>query len=239
LEARSLSWLRQQDPGLVASGNPTIYVPIGWMQVQTQPSAQTGLWLVSSAAGDTTQDVYTETFRTGGYLNKTTTRLTGTTRVAIGGIGAFADHVEIDKFYLSAVCAGTISLYDAITGGNELARIGIGQTSAHYYGIQLWPTPGGVITYYVDYTRQIVDMVNDTDEPLLPLDFHDLIVDGTKVKEYEKSDDTRLSVAKASFENRIGDLRYRLLNPPDYRPVRGGDRVGYSNLGGWYPSGVW
>lgn len=236
LEARSLSWLRTQDPGLVASGNPSIYVPIGWMQVQIQPPAATGLWAVSSAAGDTTQDVFTESFRTGGYLQKNTTRLTGTTRVLIG---TSADHVEVDKFYLSAVGVGTISLFDASSGGNELARIAIGQLNAHYYGIQLWPTPGAAVTYYVDYTRQIVDMVNDTDEPLLPLDFHDLIADGVKVKEYEKADDTRLSVAKSSFDRRIGDLQYRILNPADYKPVRGADRLGYSNLGGWYPSGTW
>lgn len=237
LQLRTLAWVRAQDPGLVATGTPIVFAPIGLMQVQTQPAAATGLWAVSSAAGDTTQDVYTETFRTGGYLVKATTRLTGTTRVQIG---TFTDHVEVDKFYLSATCVGTISLYDASTGGNELARIAIGQTSAHYHGIQLWPTPSAAITYYVDYTRQIEDMVQDTDEPLLPRDFHWLLTDGARSREYEKADDTRATTAAARFEKGKGDLKYRVLCTPDYKPVPGrGGVLGYSNLGGWYPAGTW
>ena len=89
-------------------------------------------------------------------------------------VGTLTDHIEVTKFYLSAVAAGFVTLFDAAVAGNELARIEIGKAYSRYVGIQLFPTPSAAVTYYVDYTRVIPDMVNPADEPLLPEDFHEL-----------------------------------------------------------------
>lgn len=227
----ALSDIRAMDPGLVQTGPSDAYVNHGYQQVQTQPSAATGLWAVSSAAGDTTQSVKVESVRTGGYQYSGAVTLTGTSRVAVG---TFTDHLEVDKFYLSAVGVGTISLFDAVTAGNELARIAIGGTYARYLAIQLYPTPASAITYYVDYVREILDMVNATDEPLLPQDFHYLLIEGALLKEWTKLDDTRRSVAQTDYTKGLNAMKYFVNCPPDFLPSRRGQMRERSRFGAYF-----
>lgn len=236
LRQLDLDDLRTFDPGLTATGSSDRWVPLGYRQVAQHP-ATTGVWAASSSASDTTPVVHVEGVRTGGYrtVDQSAT-LTGTSRVQLG---AFTDYVEIDKFYASAVGVGTISLYDAAVAGNELARISIGFTSARYLTIQLYPTPAAAITYTVDYTREMLDLVQDSDEPFLPVDFHDLIGLGARTKEYEFRADARLSVTQQQYVKRRSDLFQWVANPPDYRPVPGRGLIGRSNLGGFYPAGIW
>lgn len=234
LTERTLSWVRTVDPGS-NPGTPEAWIPLSLRQVQTQPSAATGLWAVSTSASDT-QNVFIETVRTGGYPHQSSaTALTGTTRVQIGTL---TDHIEIDKFYVSAAAAGAISLYDAAAQGNELARIPIGGTYGRYLTIRLWPTPSSAWTFSVDYTRELYDMVNATDEPLLPPDFHYLLAVGARIDEYEKLDDDRAVKAQGEWDRGIARLQNYVLNSPDYIIVPGGaSQVKESNLGSWYPAG--
>ena len=230
----SQSWIREMDPGLVQTGPPDSYALTGIQAVAVQPSAATGLWVVSSAAGDTTQSIKVETVRTGGYAFSGSANLNGTTRVQVGTL---TDHIEVTKFYASATGVGFISLYDAAASGNELARIPIGGTYARYQGIQLWPTPASAITYYVDYARTVADMSNSTDEPLLPEDFHWLLIEGSLVKEWTKKDDLqRREAARADYQRGLRDLHYRVTCAPDYLPSRNGAPVERSRFGGMYPA---
>jgi hypothetical protein len=236
LKPMTLADLRAGDPGLVNTGVTYAYVNLGWQQVATQPTS-TGLWAVSSAAGDTTQTVTIETVRSGGYRGASTNAtLNGVTRVQIGSL---TDHVEVDKFYLSATAAGAISLYDAAAAGNELARIEIGRTYARYLAVQLWPTPSSAITYYVDYVRTIPDMANATDEPLLPEDFHWLLIEAAMMKEYMKADDSRATQAEREYLKGLSQLKYFMSCPPDFLPSPLRGRPQFSRLGANFPATRW
>lgn len=217
LVQRSLGDIRAIDPGLVQTGPSDVFINRGWQQVQTQPSAATGLWVVSSSASDTTQSVKVETVRTGGYEYAGAATVNGTTRVQVG---TFTDHLDVTKCYLSAAAVGTISLYDAAAAGTELARIAIGATYARYLAIQLYPTPASAITYFVDYVRDIPDMVNATDEPLLPQDFHWVLVEGALLKEWTKLDDTRRTAAQTDYTKGVNALKYFANCPADFLPSR-------------------
>lgn len=231
-----LDQLRRLDPGLTGTGTPDWWVPIGYQAVATQPAAATGIWAVSTDAADTTQTVRIETARTGGYRFSGSVTLNGLTRAQIGTL---TDHIEIDKFYLSTAAAGAVSLYDAAVSGNELARIEIGKTYSRYIGIQLYPTPTSAVTYYVDYTRVIPEMSNGTDEPLLPEDFHWLLVVAALRREYEKTDSTRWTQALTQEREGIKALRNWVLYPPDYEATPGRRPMDQSNLGPWFPRGTW
>ena len=237
LKEITLDELRRRDPGRVATGNPWGYAVFGTMPVLRQPAA-TGVWAASTSAADTGAGfkANVQAIRTGGYLHTpAATNLTGTSRVAIGSL---TDYTEITRFYLSAVCAGDVTLYDAAAAGNVLAVIPIGQTQARYLILEWMPIPAAVQTFYVDYTRVIPDLALANDEPLLPLDFHWVIGVGMRMKEYEKTNDSRFSTAKAEYDDGIkairnwaqsdGSLLVSLrANPPG---------LGWSRLGGWYPS---
>lgn len=232
LTQRALSEIRASDPGLVQTGPADQYVNRGYQQVQLQPTAATGLWVVSSSAADVTQSVKIESVRTGGYAYSGAATLNGTTRVAVG---AFTDHVEVTKCYLSATGAGFVSLFDAAAAGNELARIAIGGTYARYLGIQLYPTPNSAITYFVDYVRSIADIVNGTDEPLLPEDFHWLLVEGALIKEWTKLDDSRRTAAQQDYTRGLSALKYFVNCPADLLPSRGAQTAGRSRFGAYFP----
>lgn len=233
-----LSTLRTDDPAQAfISGYPQRYALIGNAAVIRQP-ATTGLWVVSSAAGDTTQHAYVESILTGGYPQQPIsggTALNGTTRVAIG---ARTDHIEVTKFYVEAVGVGFISLYDAATLGNELARIPIGQTYSRYQAIEWWPIQTADMTEYVDYQRTVFDMANGTDESLLPVDLHPILAIGARVKEYELLEDDRGLLARADYEREKAALRSYVLNNPDrIASLRNDQRAHGSRLGASYPAG--
>lgn len=228
-------YIRDADPGLVLSGPPDCYAFTGIQAVSVQPSAAAEIFVKSTAAGDTTQTAYIEGIRTGGYFKALSVTLNGTTAVSLSA--SFADFIEITKFYLSATAVGTVTLTQTSGVGTELARIAIGQTFARYQGIQLWPTPASAITYYVDYARTLPDMSNTTDEPLLPDDFHWLLVEGALVKEWTKKDDLqRRQAAQQDYMRGLRDLHYRVTCAPDYLPSRSGQPMERSRFGAQYPA---
>jgi hypothetical protein len=85
----------------------------------------------------------------------------------------------------------------------------------------LYPTPSAAVTYYVDYQRHIEDMSNANDEPLVPEDFHDLLVTGAERLEWRKKDDSREANADAEFSYRMKQLKYWIHTNQDHLPVAG------------------
>jgi hypothetical protein len=127
-------------------------------------------------------------------------------------------------------------------GGTTLAQISIGRTRPYYFVIHLWPTPADVRTYQCDFTREILDLAQDTDEPLLPTDYHDLLAIGARLDEYERMDDSRSARAQHEWTERYRSLQYFLHARASERliPMPSHGRLGYSNLGGWFPAdGGW
>jgi hypothetical protein len=164
--------------------------------------------------------------------------LTGITRVQIGGGSGLTDYVDVTQFQLSTACVGDISLYDAAAAGNLLGVIPRGATTARYWGFLLCLTPSAALTYTLDVEHEVLPLVNDTDEPLLPPRFHRLLPMGARAKEYEKTSDSRYAVAQAEYERGLDQLIYAVTCPPGTIYIPGASRGDYgSNLGPWYPGG--
>lgn len=233
LAEKDLQWLRTVDPQQT-SGTPTTYVPLGYEYVSVQPSNASGIFIKSSSASDT-GTAYLQGTRTGGILGSSSVTMTGTTAVQFG---ALTDWVSIDKVWVSTAAVGSITVHEDSGSGTELAQITIGRVRPYYFVILLWPTPASVLTYTMDFTRSILDLVQDTDEPYLPEDFHDLLSIGGRTDEYEKMDDARLTVARRDWQERYDALLYWLHARASKRNVPRGTsgRTGFSDLGGAYPA---
>lgn len=233
LVKRSLAWLRDQDPD-PQTGVSEVWIPLGFTQVSAQPSDASEVFVKSTSASDT-GTAYVEGIITGGYRRTANVTMTGTTAVSLNT--AITSFIQIDKFYLSAVAVGTVTLHEDSGSGTELARIAIGDGYAKYHTILLYPTPSAVVTYYMDVTRSIADMSVNTDEPLIPEDFHDLLLDMADLKELVKGDDSRYPAVEAHRVKRRMELRAWLFaGPSDGAPAA---TSGGSNLGSWYPAGRW
>lgn len=238
-----LEELRTADPGLTSTAATVDrWLPLnGWAATAVElTSTGVGLWAVSDAAGDTTQKVYAETTRLGGVRAGLAvalgTTLTGITRVRLGTLG---DHIDVVKLFLDAVPVGTLSLYDAATLGNLLATITPGRTAARYYMIQLYPTPSAVVTITVDCQRSIEDLTLPTEEPLLPEDFHQVLVHAACYEEWLNRSDSRAKDELMQTEQVISDMRHAMTSPDEISVQRGPRGYGRpaSRLGGFYPSG--
>lgn len=202
--------------------------------VANQPADASSLFVKSTSAGDTTQTAYIEGEITGGYPRTASVTLTGTTAANVAS--AISTWVRITKFYLSAAPAGTITLHEDSGTGTELAQIQIGGTMQHYYTFRLYPQPTAAITYTADVTLDITDLAQSTDEPRLPRDFHDLLIAGAMVKEYEKTDDGRIQVAAARYRTRLAELHQWMAETASGSSFLGSER-GISRLGAWFPAG--
>jgi hypothetical protein len=226
---------RNPDPA-TNSGVPTAYVPFGRTAVAVQPSNASGIFVKSTSASDT-NSFFLEGVRTGGYPYSNSGTMTGTTAK---DVTASQDVIEITDLYLSVAAIGLITIHEDSGLGTELARIQIGALRPRYYGFYLDPTPAAAIDYLVDYRRQTVDMVNATDEPPLPLDFHPLCAAYARMREYEKTQDDRYVMAKAEWERWLSRLKYAVMETPDHLPVAGRARpYGVSRLGAWFPADTW
>jgi len=230
LKGGSWLWYTGHEPDPTATtGTPSVWVPVGRVAVAAQPADASKLYVDSTSTSDK-GTCYVEGVRTGGYPFSTAVTINGTTAVQIG---SWTDILAVNKFFLSDAAVGTVTLHEDADGGTELARIPIGQTSARYLRIALWPTPSSAITYTLDYLRQVTDMDAPTDEPLIPADFHWVIEAGAKMLEYEKTDDRRYPAAREEYQKGIRDLKWFVTQ----QASDSGTVSAPSQLGAWYPAG--
>ena len=130
-------------------------------------------------------------------------------------------------------------MVDAAAAGNELARIPIGDTYSRYVAVEWFPIPTAGVTEYVDYERRIYDLVNGTDAPLLPEDFHYLMELGAKVYEYEQLKDPYVVTARAEYEQGKTSLKNFVMNDGDRIASLRPTRAGWNRLGADYPNSAW
>jgi hypothetical protein len=240
LAAMDLKQYRRIEPDPTStSGTPSHYVPIGQVAVATQPSDASAIFAKSDSASDT-NTIFLEGSVTGGFVTPPTasSAMTGTTAVQIGGISSY---LSINDIYLSVAAVGTITILEDSGSGTELARISRLSLRPRYYGFYLWPTPAAAVTYYVDYQRQLIEMTQDTDEPPLPLDQHQMLIAYAVMREAEKASDGDLLVrATKRYEKLFSNLKYQTQSLSDEIPVMNGGRaIGRSRLGGMYPADYW
>lgn len=238
LGVQSLHWYRSAYPDPTAStGIPEAWVDLGYVAYSVPPSNASTVFVDSTSASDT-NTAYLEGIRTGGYAASVSVTMTGVTAVEL--TAAITDWISLTKFYLSVAAVGTVTLHEDASGGTELSRIPIGETRAQYRRIALAICPSSAITYTVDFERNVTDMINGTDEPVLPPQFHRLLVSGARLKEYLKQNQMdRFTVAKLEYEKGIRKLKYFLYSQAVGTPNlmgRGASRM--SRLGPWFPVGT-
>lgn len=238
LRSLTLSQYRELDPDPTnASGLPEAWVPFGRTAAHTQPSDASELFIDSTSASDT-NTCYLEGIISGGYRRTASVTMTGTTAVSLSA--AITTWVEVTRLSLSAAAVGVVTLHEDSSGGTELAKIPIGQTTSSYEGFYLWPTPSSVITYVVDARRDYRDLSVSSDVPPLPTDFHPMLIKYAAMREWEHKDDlTRAQAALVQYQQWLSKLKYWMHHTGDTVPVlrSGGERVGRSRLGAFYPAG--
>jgi len=235
--------IRYNDPGLTQTTQfPYQYAVMDYAAAVAQdPSAASQIWAKSDSASDgSATTVYIEGTVTGGYYQTASHTLNGTTAVQLGALGTW---VTITKFYISATAGGSVQasgnilLLKGSGSGTELARIPPGYNYARYVRLMLWPVPSQINTYYADVELHVEDMANGGDQPLIPEDFHWLLISRAMMAEYEYKERLDLySAENAKWRNGLGDLRMYLVR-------RSGVAVGlqrrrrWSQLGPYYPVG--
>ena len=240
LQPQSQEWYRTAYPSPTAlTGIAYSWVDLGFVAYRTALSNASELFVDSTSASDT-NTAYVEGIRSSlGPTTLANTTMTGTTGKSIST--TITDWTEVTKFYLSAAAVGTVTLLEDAEGGTELARIGIGQTMARYRRIALAVCPSSVINYTVEFERDVTDLVNGTDEPVMPPRFHRLLATGARMKEYEKmNDQNRYQTAKAEYQRGLGELKYFIYSQAVGQPnLRGHGHGRLSRLGPYYPADRW
>ena len=236
---RTLFEMTLQDYRLIQpapmQGTPEAFIWRGHQVVAQQPEAPTTLRVMSSHASDTTVVVYVEGVVTGGWPRSASITLNGVDPINIAA--AVATWERVDKFYLAAPTLGAITLMDS--ANRMLAVIAPGQLTSIYTGLTLYPTPSDVITYYVDITRTVTDLVHGSDQSVIPTDFADVLVLGSLADEYQHLSDARWQLVMTEYKERENQLKYWLAESAVGRPfglARGWQRP--SQLGAWNPAGT-
>lgn len=238
----SLEDIRRDDPGLVFTGVPYTFAVINVAAaVYRDPTAAAELFVQSSSAADgATKTVYIEGIVTGGTYRTASVALNGVTAVSLSA--TIADWIAVTKFYIAlgaggaTTAAGNILLTQTSGLGTELARITPGRSYGRYTRIMLYPVPTAAQTYYADVELHIEDMAIAGDEPYLPEDYSWLLVSGALMKEYQRRQwPVQYAEEKARYKDGLGQLKLFIMSDSGTRAVR--DRMGYSQLGSWYPPG--
>jgi len=210
LRQQTLAWYRERYPDPANfTGTPQNWVPLGHSRIHTRPTAAAELFMKSTAAGDV-GTAFVEVIRSTGYRRSLSVTMTGVTAVSLGA--AITDVVDIVDFYISVAAVGTVTLHMTSGAGTELSRIPIGATVGRFLRYALVPTPSAAITYTVDGIADLTDLANDTDEPLIGPDFHDILVNGALYNEYMQLGRLKeAQTTRADLELRIRQLRASLL----------------------------
>jgi|SRR5215831_2147111 len=226
---------RKIDPQELTSGTPYQWIDDGYHPVMRQP-INSGVWAVSDQAADT-QTITGSVIDASNTVFPINTTLHGTTPTLLCPITTLASVTAIN---LGSAAVGNITITDGIAapGPNTLAIFRPTNTTVLYRAVRLWPTPSQSAPYHVDCIIPITPMVGLGDVPFLPVDFHPMLNEYARVREYERRDDGRAQQALMFYTDSLKRLKERVWNMPDYRPAMMplGVNGTPSNLGSWYPS---
>ena len=230
LDEVSMDWIDARDPGRTfSSSTPLAYAIVGYQQsVVRQPSASGQLQVDSTAVGDT-GTAYVEVITSQGYLRTASVTMTGTTAVNIGP----SDTVKVVNFYLQNVAVGEVFLTDG--AGNELARIGIGKYRQKATVLEIYPKPSTAVSLVADVDISVTDLSNPTDETCIPEEHQEVIIEGVRMREYEKREKFDLAGAcERKFNRKLGKLKLYVATKT---ALDDQSRPGFSQLGPYYPAG--
>ncbi len=235
LTNKDLNWVRTADPRaeIISFGPPQSWIDNGYRatinEIATPGALANGtatgnsVWVQSSSASDT-GTITMEYLRTGGVPGSTSNTVTGVTPLQLSPT---ADVTEITKVYASPAPVGFLNLTLANGAGTLLSSLAPGATFARFKSLILWPTPNSnSLVLFYDYVRVIPDAAgNLNDEPLLPLDFHPILIQGALTDEYQKMNDPRYAVASSEWQAGLDELSSSVLNTDDWIVVPNAESV--------------
>lgn len=216
------------------TGRAYRYVPLSFGIAAQAPSTPSDIFAVSSSALDVQTCFWTVLLSTG-EIRPGSVQLTGTTGLSISG-STLTNVSLIQDVYLSQAANGTVTLRQTSFFGTELARVSQGQTKPWRRQIALVPTPSDARVYTVIGTRAVTELLQATDEPVVPPRFHPMIGVGVRKREFElRGNMDRWAMADKEWREWIGDLR-RYVDPTKGILIPGGQRTGWSSLGPNFPA---
>lgn len=242
LAQKPLAWIRQRDPSQPgqSSGTPRFYAILNMSGVIDVPSAATAnaLEIRSTSGSDIGGVVSLEYADERGAFRVVTATLNGAAQVLIPVQVSTVFRLTVDTPQVGAINLNDVAAVKTLASipPNTLIAATSKLETSRGWVLWLWPTPAGAYSYTVDGTRQRTALVGPTDEPLLPEDFHTLLVWGACADELLKMDDTRVSAYEKKWSDDVKALRAYLHQARGQRLVRDRSRrTGWSPLGSQYP----
>lgn len=232
----NLQQQRLRDPGNQdGSGDPTHYSLLGGSALATDLSAAAELFVKSSSGSDTVVKVTIDGILSNGMPRRVGgMALTGTTGVSVDS--TITTWQTISRFVLDSRALGDVTLHQGSGSGTELARIPKGKTQSRYTKLKLYPYPTSAVTLSADVVLSLDKMVDPTDEPLLPEDYHWLVVCGAMMRQHTKDGNhAAYAEEKARLKEGRGALFMDVTGPNGLG--KGSRSPGFSQLGPNYPAG--
>lgn len=110
------------------------------------------------------------------------------------------------------------------------------QTSATTVKVRFWPIPSSTDTLDVDVVAAVTDLSADADVPVFASEFHPILSLYARMCEYEKTDDTRYTLASREYSTLVRQLRFYLRKSDTRAVTQNGRPRGYwSQLGPNFP----
>lgn len=216
------------------TGRSYRYVPLSFGIAAQAPSTPADVVIVSTSALDV-QTAFWTLLSSVGEIRTGSVQVVGTSGVSLSS-GTVTNVSQIIDVYLSQAANGTVTLRQGSTGGTELCRITQGYTKPWRRQLALVPTPSEARVYTVVGTRAVTELLQATDEPVVPPRFHPMIGVGVRKREFElRGNMDRWAMADKDWREWMTDLR-RYVDPTHGLIIPGGLRTGWSSLGPNFPA---
>ena len=135
---------------------------------------------------------------------------------------------------------------DVTQTGSPLYYSFVGLDSSNYWRAGFFPTPNAVINLQIRYYKKITELSSSTDEPIIPVKWHNGIIFGAlSLYGHSFIDDTRIAEAKVRFETVLDEMMDHNSHVPDQMniiqpwDIRKGRRIGPLRLPPNYSNWNW
>jgi len=122
-------------------------------------------------------------------------------------------HVEVFADVTNDNLLQPATLAQLSLGDPDLSEVG---SAAYWYtedGSTLKVYPGNTSATFRAHYRRTPPAIDDTEEPIIPADYHDLIVDGVRIKVYKATDNFAAAAEiLKDYERRLEGMAHALLH---------------------------
>lgn len=92
----------------------------------------------------------------------------------------------------------------------------IGMDSSNYWRLTFYPIPNATVNMQLRYYQRITELSSDTDEPIIPIKWHNALVFGAlAMYGHDYIDDDRVKDAQVRYQNVINEMLRHFSHIPD------------------------